>query len=272
MIFQTSATNARQTFDFKTPGNPSVRTFIFVPPKLSADTKLLVVMHGRSRNAEDYLNSWVEWATENNRVVICPQFDEQNWLISHQYNLGNVFTGEDGAGEMNPESRWSFTIVEKLREAIRQNFGLADERFDMFGHSAGAQFIHRFLMFKPDAPVRTAIAANAGWFTLPDAGVDFPYGWRHPKLNFTKEDLNRYTRKRLILLRGTDDTGRGESLRTTPEADWQGLTRFERAESMFDAVLKFDPKSRWKLIDVPNAAHEQQKMALAAQAILNVER
>ena len=38
----------------------------------------------------------------------------------------------------------------------------------MFGHSAGGQFVHRFVQFKPNSRVNYAISANAGWYTVPD--------------------------------------------------------------------------------------------------------
>ena len=48
----------------------------------------------------------------------------------------------------------------------------------LYGHSAGAQFVHRYLYFVPEARVAKVVAANAGWWTLPDLAVGFPYGLR----------------------------------------------------------------------------------------------
>ncbi|MDZ7757086.1 hypothetical protein [Rhodohalobacter sp.] len=43
--------------------------------------------------------------------------------------------------------------------------------FDCF-----SQFIHRMVMFKPDARFDLAIAANPGWYTIPDSKQNYPYG------------------------------------------------------------------------------------------------
>jgi hypothetical protein len=49
----------------------------------------------------------------------------------------------------------------------------------MFGHSAGAQFVTRFVTFMPQhRPI--AVAANAGWYTTLDDLVEFPTGWTVP--------------------------------------------------------------------------------------------
>jgi hypothetical protein len=116
--------------------------------------------------------------------------------------------------------------------------------------------------------VRYAIAANAGWYTLPDRDLNYSYGVKHPLLGFTTRDLIAWTEKKLILMRGTADISREGSLRKTPEADAQGQNRFERAGFMFEKVKALNPKTNWQLIDVPGVAHDKKKMALAAQDFL----
>lgn len=260
--------DAMSFFDYQSAGNPDVKTFVVAPPKIDKRTKIIVVMHGQLRGAVRYLESWREWASKNNYLAIAPQFDEANWKDSRSYNLGNLFTQGEAEGVIKPASQWTFTIVGDIFKKIRGEFGIADKKFDIWGHSAGGQFVHRFLFYKPDAPVRTAISANAGWYTTPELETAFPYGWKHPQFSFTETDLKRYTQIRLVIMRGTSDTGIDDQVRTTPEANRQGRNRFERAKFMFDTVKKINPRSPWQLIDVPGAAHEQQKMAAAAQTLL----
>ena len=61
-------------------------------------------------------------------------------------------------------------------ENIKTNLNYLGNSYNMFGHSAGAQFVHRFIQFKPLSRVDKAVSANAGWYTLPDTTIDFPYG------------------------------------------------------------------------------------------------
>jgi pimeloyl-ACP methyl ester carboxylesterase len=86
-------------------------------------------------------------------------------------------------------------VLERLVATLRSELGLADEAFDLWGHSAGAQFAHRFALFRPAAPVRRIVAAGAGWYTTPDLELDFPYGLRHEQLGFDRLALERWTRR-----------------------------------------------------------------------------
>ena len=67
-----------------------------------------------------------------------------------------------------------------------------------------------------------------------DAGINYPYG-----VNPYITDINvfraSYHGKELTILLGTADTIRNSSLRTTPQADAQGLNRFERGNNFFTA-------------------------------------
>ncbi|MCU0239837.1 MAG: hypothetical protein MUC29_10370 [Pyrinomonadaceae bacterium] len=151
---------------------------------------------------------------------------------------------------------------------IKQKFSLKAKKYNLFGHSAGGQFVHRFMLYLPKNNVRLAIAANPGFYTLPDLEQTFPYGLKKSPITITKKDLLKWTEKKLILMRGTADVKRTESLRQTPEADAQGQNRFERAGFMFNQIKKLNPKTKWTMIDVPDVAHDQKGMAIAAQKVL----
>jgi len=53
-----------------------------------------------------------------------------------------------GRGTPRPAAAWGFTVLERLVTTLRSELGLADEAFDLWGHSAGAQFAHRFALFR----------------------------------------------------------------------------------------------------------------------------
>lgn len=256
------------SFRLETPGAPAVLTYVYVPAALSARTRVTVVMHGKLRNAREYLEQWTGWAARANQIVVAPEFDQARWPGSRSYNLGNVFAGSNGRGVKLPEESWSFTVVEALHERVRAVFGLEDPAFALWGHSAGGQFVHRFVLFKPRAKVRAAVAAGCGWFTVPDPRVGFPYGVDHPELGFQAADLSAYVRRPLTIMRGALDTERDGDLRTSRGAEAQGGNRYERAEHMHLAARRINPHSEWRLVDVPSVGHDGARMAPAAQPLL----
>lgn len=262
----------RQSFVFKSPDNPEITVFFSLPPKASPKTKVLMVMAGRQRDADAYLDSWLEWGAKNDYIIVAPQFDEKNWPEPLGYNFGNIATGKELANTPNPKSKWAFTVVEQLFETIRKKYSLSTKEYDLFGHSAGGQFVHRFMLFYPEHHVRIAIAANPGFYTLPDLAIPFPYGLKSSPVPITEKQLRDWTSRELILMRGTADLQRTESLRQTPEADAQGRNRFERAAYMFSRVKGFNSKTKWQMIEVPGIAHDQSGMAIGAQKVLEARR
>ena len=116
---------------------------------------------------------------------------------------------------------------------------MKNKQYDIWGHSAGAQLVHRLLTFKPDYKIKYAITANAGWYTLPDFDIDYPFRLKKDNLNFDEftEDL---VIKPLIIMRGTADTIRDSNLNTSAEADPQGLNRYERAKTYFNYASPID--------------------------------
>ena len=263
--FSPSARDGVSSFVFAHDGVPPVRVFAYVPRTLSRRTRLLVVMHGRLRNAGACLWAWSAWAARSDHVVLAPRFGHHGWPGWRSYNLGNVLSKRDGRSAVVPASRWAFTVVEALAARVRLQLDLADERFALWGHSAGAQFVHRFLLFRPQAKVRVAVAAGCGWYTAPDPAVPFPYGTAHPELPIG--ELRDYVSQPLVLMCGSADTARDADLRVTRRADAQGPSRSARAAFMLSAARAVDAGSRWRLVDVPGVGHDARRMAAAAQAL-----
>lgn len=248
------------------PDKP-VPVYIVLPYDLS-HPNFVMVMHGVDRNALDYVEAWKLFARSNNYVAAAPLFSETDWPFSRSYNLGNMFTGTDGAGLLNPETEWSFTIVQNIHDDLVDALGLQIDNYDIWGHSAGSQFVHRLVTFKPDFKIRYAIAANAGWYTVPENQIDYPYGLNHPLLEYEETFLEDLVIKDLVIMRGTADTLRDSNLNTSPEADAQGMNRFERALNYYNSGLQIDPNTQWRLIDVPNVGHDYLLMSEAAQQFL----
>lgn len=252
---------------YRDPRHPPLRVWVTVPPTVGSGTRLLVVMHGASRNASSYAASWAAWAARTGYVVLTPEFDKARWPGAAEYNLGNVFTGASRDGVPRPEADWTFAHLDAMRAHAQHGLALPDSTYDLWGHSAGAQFVHRFLLWRPASPVRRAVAANAGWYTVPDTMVALPYGLAHPALRGLSASIRAWTQRPVVLMRGTADTVRGADFRVTPEADAQGPSRYARAGYMLARVQAADPATRWSLEDVPGAAHSQRQMAPAAQAL-----
>jgi ABC-type multidrug transport system fused ATPase/permease subunit len=260
------AERALSSYIHPSAGHPAIRVWLAAPPTVGPQTRLVVVMHGVRRNAREYAAEWADWAASTGHVVAVPHFDREGWRGADGYNLGNVLDGSGGSAALNPIERWAFTVVDEIQSRLRRRLGIVDERFVLWGHSAGAQFAHRFPLFRPRAKLRAVIVAGGGWFMLPDPDVDFPYGTRHPLLCFPRRRLLDWTRLPIVLVRGTLDLERDPDLRTTPEAETQGANRFERASCMVERARSLNPNTRWRLMDVTGVDHDYLKMIPATQA------
>lgn len=248
------------------PGKP-IPVYIVLPYDLS-NPQFVMVMHGVDRNALDYVEAWKIFARTNNYICAAPLFSDDDWPDARSYNLGNMFTGDNGTGSLNPIQEWSFTVVKNIHDDLIDALGLENYSYDIWGHSAGSQFVHRLLTFNPDYKIRYYIAANAGWYTVPEYQIDYPYGLNHPLLEYEETFLEDLVIKNLVIMRGTADTIRDSNLNTSAEADAQGLNRFERALNYYNYGPEIDPNTKWQLIDVPDVGHDYVSMASAAQQFL----
>jgi len=178
-------------------------------------------------------------------------------------------------------SRWLdpnnylYSEIEHLFAAIRAALGGAQPGYYLFGHSAGGQFAHRLLTFLSDARVLGAVAANAGWYTMPSRGGGddpnffMPYGLTGSPLD--DADLCPLVTAPLTVLLGERDTAtpdQDEMLRGKSQAMTQGATRLARGRNYFAAgaarAKALGEHFGWRLGIVPGAGHSSMEVMPSA--------
>jgi poly(3-hydroxybutyrate) depolymerase len=169
-------------------------------------TPILFVMHGVSRNAEAYANRWEKQAEDNGFVLIVPHFDAESFPGRRRYNMGNILSRTK---TVNPREEWAFTVIEVLFDAVRPALGSTVGGYYMYGHSAGAQFVHRAVIFLGSgggqARLLGAIAANAGFYTIPSFDEEYPYGLGMLQHLIKDADLDIFLKAPLIIMLGGED-------------------------------------------------------------------
>jgi len=240
----------------------------YIAPADPATAQILIVMHGVGRDSDEYRQDWEPIVRGRNVLVLAPEFSDENYPNSESYNLGSVV---DEDGRLRPRREWSFNVVEALFDAVVADLGSNARDYSLFGHSAGAQFVHRFVEMMPGNRARVAVAANAGWYTMPDDRVEFPYGLKGGPMRTV--DLGPAFAQHLVLMLGTSDTDPEDgALRRDDDADKQGVTRLERGRAFFRTAHHVaDSRAMpfaWRVVEVPNLAHSHTEAARAAAPLL----
>ena len=250
-------------------GNPAkpITVWFYQPPGLSPAAPIVFVMHGIHRNARRYRDEWMPYARQYGFLLFAPEFAE-DFYTETQYRYGNMFTHR---GRPIPEAKWTFSAIEHLFDYIKQATKNQSATYFIYGHSAGGQFVHRLILFQPNARIQRAIAANPGVYALPDFAVKFPYGLQGSGL--TPEKLQAAFARDFILLLGEQDIRTDDpDLPKTKEAKAQGKNRFERGWNFYRAArnvaVKFGARFHWQLETVAGAAHQNAQMAGAAAQLL----
>ena len=125
------------------------------------------------------------------------------------------------------------------------------------------------MLYMTDHHVVRAVSANAGWYTVPDPDVEFPYGLAGgPEVS-----LDHALSAPLVVMVGIEDDEPGaDGLRTTSKANEQGQTRYERALYFFaaakDEADARDVQLQWTMQIVPDVGHSNGEMAPAAATLL----
>lgn len=141
----------------------------YVPADLADNPRLIVIVHGSIPSQSVAMDAaamhimryrWHRFADRNGYILVAPVFDR------HRYrgyrHLRGVSIGAD-------------EFVLRIAETYARIFDMPDSRFYLYGHSAGGQFAHRFLITHPDR-VLGAVMSAPGNYANPVTSVSWPYG------------------------------------------------------------------------------------------------
>tara|TARA_X000000950_G_scaffold180499_1_gene218906 strand:+ start:5565 stop:6413 length:849 start_codon:yes stop_codon:yes gene_type:complete len=253
-------------FTFQNWSKPNLDVFYHLPDVIDENTKILFIVHGNSRNADDYLKVWIKLSEGKNVALFAPHF-KRNSFIS--FNTLQMSTS-NGVIRANSDLYLNNSI-DTLFEFIKSKFNLKSKRYDIYGHSAGAQFVHRYLLMSKDPQVNIAVAANAGWYTFLN-GADFPYGVKNTPISLSDNNVKKFLSMDLHILIGSNDIDVNSSINKSNGAQNQGLNRFQRAKNFFEytesIVEQNNLEFNWQYQVVSGAPHSNKVMSRAAVLIL----
>jgi poly(3-hydroxybutyrate) depolymerase len=241
-----------------------IRVWLYRPESFTKNSPIVFVMHGTLRNGETYREPWIPLAEPAGALIVVPEFSREHYSDSATYQFGNMLSK---GGEPIEESKWTFAAIEHLFDYLKTRAESRRERYFMFGHSAGAQFVHRMVLFQPNNRIALAVTANAGSYTFPDFRIKFPYGLQDSPL--TESRLKTALQVPMLVLLGENDTDTNdEYLPKAPEAMAQGPMRLSRGQNFYQsaeaAANRLGVPLRWTKTIVPNVGHDNSRMAPVA--------
>ncbi len=262
--------DGKQFFYFDNGGKlkSALKVYYFNPKPNVDSLPIVILMHGAHRDASAYLDGLIDAATVFNCVIVAPEFDKDTYPETDMYNLGNVYSKKEH--RFNPKEEWTFELIEPLFDEVVKQTHNTNKGYYMYGHSAGGQFVTRFLLFEPVNRIIKAAAANPGWYTLPSIEVNFPFGLQ--KSNVPPANVPSMYAKKLFLLLGTADVIRESvDFNSSAQADAQGKNRFERGQFFFNMAKKnakeLNTSFNWTEVFVPGIGHDNQGMSKFALSL-----
>ena len=231
------------------------------PRDFTPASRILMVLHGRNRNGDEYRDHFAAESEARGFLVVAPNFPEKHYPHPEAYNYGRMI---DPSGATQPRKRWIFPILEEVFRDVRQRAESTRDRFFVFGHSAGSQLAHRMATFHWIDSIERAVAANAGSYTMPVRGVPFPFGI--DGIDVSDDHLRSLFARPLVILLGDKDVDTEDpQLPREPEAMSQGPNRFARGQRYFETAKREAQRLHtpfiWRLAIAPGVAHSGKDMA-----------
>jgi poly(3-hydroxybutyrate) depolymerase len=226
---------------------------LFLPPRGEAPTRLMVSVHGYTRQPIDHARVFAPLALAQGMALLLPLFDEREHRRYQQLLHPKRGTRSDEA------------LLAAI-DRVAATHGLDADRVCLFGYSGGGQFAHRFAMLHPDRTAALAVGA-AGWYTWPDASIDYPIGLGALEDRMGRSPrIDAFVRLPIRVWVGQKDTAADAQLREQPGINaLQGDSRMERAQRWVAAVRgaasALGRAADIDLITVPGVGHDFTRCA-----------
>lgn len=262
------------------------------PESFTQESPILIVVPGAGRDGWDYRDSWVEASERHGILILTPRYVEEEYGFG-DYHMGGVAEAtnieqvahfiegshevvldeEELVFEVNAQKRtWLFGDFDRLFETVAAAVDSKRSTYDIFGHSAGGQILHRFVLFQPDSKADRIVAANSGFYTLPDLDADLPFGVGGTPVE--KANLSASFERNLTLFLGEEDdhSEAGGIFLRSPSADAQGPGRRQRGRHFYETGKRMadelGAEFNWQIEVVPDVGHDGEGMSKAAAEIL----
>lgn len=157
---------------------------------------LLVSVHGTDGRPDAYLSMGQATADRENCLVLAPYFDAFNFPL---YDMLN----SDVHG-----IRSDLRLLEII-DTLPQLASVIVDRFYLFGHSKGGQFVLRFVMAHPDRILRAA-ACGFGNAIMPNENANFPMGMKPNALmpDLASISFGDLASAKMAVIVGSEDSNR----------------------------------------------------------------
>jgi len=248
-----------------------ITVYFYIPPGANAKTPILFAFHGTERIGSATRNAFVNLG--KNCIVLVPEFSENAFPGGDAYNLGNIFVDGDNpsVASLNKEEDWTFSVLDPIFEYVKTSIQSQVLNYDMFGHSAGAQFAQRFLLFKPQSKIKNAVISAAGWYTMVDSSLRFPYGIKDsPAQNYSFQAL--FSKNVFVIVGENDNNPNAADLRRNDIVDLQGINRLTRANYFYlqtrNTCLNQGFTYNWKYQIMKNVGHDNLAASAYAASLL----
>lgn len=281
---------------FTLPGGPGheqhlITVHYFLPQDFDERTPILLVLPGAGRNGDDYRDAWIPMATEKRVIVAAPSYAESDYDNAAYQMCGvirNLRTGPPLPGSsdtvrylrdedirfdlVTDRAQWLVNDFDRLFDVIKSAVGSGQSGYDMFGHSAGGQILHRHVLLHPGSRARRVIAANAGFYSLPDLTTPPVTGLAG--LGIDEASLRRSFAAQLLVLLGENDNDpeRGGSHLHTPLIDQQGTNRLARGRYFHafaaERAQALGAQFAWELRVAPGIGHDFRAITPVAANLL----
>lgn len=240
-------------------GPVELTVYTYRPEKWSGE-RLLIVMHGVLRNADEYRDHAVGMGDRFDALILAPKFDEQRFP-SRAYQRGGIQRADGSAA---PPNEWTYARIPELAAAFRERTGKPDAKLFVIGHSAGGQFVVRMSAFQDTGAVRL-VAANPGTVLLPVMDVPFGYGFAGlPPELADEEHLRKYLAAPLTLYLGTADDHADDNFDASKDAMAQGNGRHQRGLALWWTAKTLAAQRgwafHWRLVEAPGVGHDHEQM------------
>ena len=113
-----------------------------------ADCPIVFVFQGNDRNYTYLMDAWGKEARKRHFIVLVPQFPMKHFPL-HLYQEVGVMNKEHT--RLTDRNKTTASMIDRMFEYVKSHTGTKRSDYEVYGHSAGGQFVQRFMMMH-DSP------------------------------------------------------------------------------------------------------------------------